>query len=84
MKKIQDRAYPNIIARAPQRDPATPIERELVEVVTKELREKCKKCGRMVIFHQYATANGYRYVRCPACGGKHALDEAQDTIRLLA
>ena len=54
-----------------------------MEVTTKELREKCKKCGHLVCFETYNRAHGYRYVRCPDCGGKHALDDDADTIRLL-
>ena len=68
----------------PARSEAVPIVRELVETTIKELKEKCQKCGHLVIFWTYSCRDSTRYVRCPDCGQKHAINTDQDTIRTVA
>lgn len=58
-----------------------PVERELVVVTTKELRERCSGCGALVIFRVLRTRDQIRYVQCPACGRDHAINVTDDTIR---
>jgi len=58
-----------------------PIERVVVDVPTKEFRERCPACGRLVAFTVTQTRDDKRYVRCPHCGNRAVISTTADTIR---
>jgi DNA-directed RNA polymerase subunit RPC12/RpoP len=86
---ITDKRTRALPSRQPEPPTAEPVQRELVTVTTQELRERCLRCGHLVLFKTLKTYKDdegivvRRYVQCPDCREEHHMDPIQDTIRRL-